>query len=135
MPISKRDKEKVINSYKESPYFTKSFPEEIRNRIFKEVKFPKYKPVYQFFTKMENGWLVVVVDSMENEYALIDLFDKEGRYIAQFNTDVPNRNLFFKNGKAYVVAVEEGFPFVKRYAMELQEYKDKKWVKSKIRLY
>ena len=77
----------------------------------------------------------MVVDSFENEYALVDLFNKKGRYSAQFESKVFTYDLFFKNGKAYAVAEEEGFPFVKRYAIVLQEYKNKKWVKSKIRLF
>ena len=101
----------------------------------KNIKLPKYKPAYQKLVILENGWLFVVVDSLENEYALIDLFDEEGRYIAQFKTDVSTFNLFFKNGKAYAVVYENEFPFVKRYAIELQEYKNGKWVKSSIKLY
>jgi len=50
-------------------------------------------------------------------------------------SDVSTFNLFFKNGKGYAVAQEDGFPFVKRYAIELQEYKNNKWVKSKLKLY
>jgi hypothetical protein len=133
--VSRKDKAIVLKSYNEDPYFISTFPEKIRGKILNAVKFPKYKPAYQFFTLMENGWLFIVVDSIENEYALIDLFDKEGRYIVQFKTDVPTSNLFFKNGKAYTVAEEEGFPFVKRYAIELQEYKNGKWAKSNIKLY
>ncbi len=133
--VSRKDKAIVLKSYSEDPYFIRMYPEKIREKIINAVKFPKYKPAYQFFILMENGWLFVVVDYRENEYALIDLFDKEGRYIAQFKTNVPTQNLFFKNGKAYAVYEEEGFQFVKRYAIELQEYKNKKWVRSNIRLY
>jgi hypothetical protein len=133
--VSRKDKAIVLKRYSENPYFIKRYPEQIRKKILNSVKFPKYKPAYQFFILMENGWLAVIVDSIENEYAIIDLFDAEGRYIAQFKTDVPVRNIFFKNGKAYAVAYEEDFPFVKRYAIELQEYKNGKWVKSNTKLY
>jgi hypothetical protein len=80
---------------------------------------------------MENGWLAVVVDSIENDYTLIDIFDEEGKYIAQFQTTVPVENLFFKNGKAYALATENDYKFVKRYKLEIQEYKDKRWVKAR----
>ena len=85
---------------------------------------------------MENGWLAVTVDSVEDEYTLFDIFDQEGRYIAHFKTPMPAEGvfsafLFFKNGKAYAVATESGYRFVKRYNFEIQEYKDNKWVRKK----
>lgn len=87
---------------------------------------------------MENGWLAVIVDSRENEYTLFDIFDKEGKYIAHFRTTVPllptegfnEHQFFFKNGKAYAVAEENEYKFVKRYSFEIQEYKDNKWVRK-----
>jgi hypothetical protein len=131
--VSRKEKDDYINKIKSDSF--SNFPEEVREEFVKKIKFPKYKPVYDKFTLMENGWLFVIVEYTKDKQAIVDLFDKEERYIAQFKTNVPTRNLFFKNGKAYAVAVEEGFPFVKRYAVELQEYKNKKWIKRKIRLY
>ena len=89
---------------------------------------------------MENGWLAVSVDSIENEYTLFDIFDQGGRYIAHFKTTeltLPAEGIvsefffFFKNGKAYAVATEDDYRFVKRYNFEIQEYKDNKWVRKK----
>jgi len=77
----------------------------------------------------ENKWLAVIVDSIKNEYALFDIFDQEGKYITQFKSSIPVENLFFKNGKAYALAIEDDYRFVKRYNYEIQEYKDNKWVK------
>jgi hypothetical protein len=79
---------------------------------------------------MENGWLAVIVDSLEGEYTLFDIFDQEGRYIANFKTTIPAEGmfseiLFFKNGKAYAVVTKDDYKFVKRYRFEIQEYKDK----------
>jgi len=71
---------------------------------------------------MENGWLALIVDYVEGEYAIFDLFDQEGRYVANFKASVPVEGLFFNNGKAYAVATEEGYKFVKRYRIEVQEY-------------
>ncbi len=133
IPVTKKDKVIYEKNEQERSNILQRFPEHMRKKIFSLIKYPKYKPAYQKITVMENGWLFVVVDSLENEYALIDLFNKEGRYIAQFKTTVPTNNLFFKNGKAYAVAYENEFPFVKRYAIELQEYKNGKWVKSNIK--
>jgi len=112
------------------------FTEDIREKAFQNVKYPKYKPAYQGFTLMENGWLAVIVDSVEDEYTLLDLFDQEGKYIAHFKTPVPAEGLlagflFFKNGKAYSVVTEDDYKFVKRYSIEIQEYTDGKWIRKK----
>jgi hypothetical protein len=70
---------------------------------------------------MDNGWLAVVVEFVENEYTLFDLFDKNGRYIGHFRAKVPEW-LFFKKDKAYAVATENGYKFLKRYSVEIQDY-------------
>ncbi len=80
---------------------------------------------------MENGWLASIVDSVKGEHTIFDLFDQEGRYIANFKTTIPVEGLFFNNGKAYAVATENDFKFVKRYNFEIQEYKDNKWERKK----
>ena len=55
---------------------------------FQNMGFRKYKPAYRSFTLMENGWLIVIVDSVEGEFTLFDIFDREGGYIAHFKTSV-----------------------------------------------
>jgi len=115
------------------------FTDDLKKIAIKQIKYPKYKPAYQSFSLMENGWLAVSVDSVENEYTLFDIFDQEGKYIAHFKTTeltLPAEGIvsefffFFKNGKAYAVATEDDYRFVKRYNFEIQEYKDNKWVKK-----
>ncbi len=144
IPVSKKDKEnfvKTISSYDDfsSPFFT----EDLKKKAFQGIKYPKYKPAYQSFFLMENGWLAVIVDSIKDEYTLFDIFNQEGKYIANFKTTeiiLPVEGLisellfFFKNGKAYAVVTEEEYKFVKRYNIELQEYKGDRWVKSNIKL-
>jgi hypothetical protein len=132
LKVTKKHKENFI-SYLESEYFRLAVPtpDEIKKKVYQLIEYPKYIPAYQSFTLMENGWLAVVVDSIENDYTLIDIFDEEGKYIAQFQTTVPVENLFFKNGKAYALATENDYKFVKRYKLEIQEYKDKRWVKAR----
>ena len=120
--VSKKDKENYEKALSEYPTVTR-FPEELRKKVFQLIKYPKYKPAYLSFTLMENGWLAVIVDSIENEYTIFDIFDQEGRLMANFKTTVPVEGLFFKNDKAYAVAEEDGYKFVKRYSFELQEYK------------
>ncbi len=129
--VSEKDKESFLKIVGESlsassPVFT----EDIKKKAFQKIKYPKYKPAYQSFILMENGWLAVIVDSVEGEYTLFDIFDQEGKYIANFKTKIPAEGmfselLFFKNGKAYAVVTENGYKFIKRYRFEIQEYKDK----------
>jgi hypothetical protein len=106
-------------------------PKDLLKKLFQLIKYPKYKPAYQSFILMENGWLASIVDSVKGEHTIFDLFDQEGRYIANFKTTIPAEGLFFKNGKAYAVATENAFKFVKRYNFEIQEYKENKWVRKK----
>ena len=133
--VSKKDKDSFVQLASQNlpnPPFT----EDIREKAFQKIKYPKYKPAYQGFTLMENGWLAVIVDSVEDEYTLLDVFDQEGKYIAHFKIEAPAEGmfaglLFFKNGKAYSVVTEDDYKFVKRYSLEIQEFKDNTWVRKK----
>jgi hypothetical protein len=134
--VSKKDIEGFINYLDNYIFKYVPLPDEIKKKTFQLAKFPKYKPAYKRFTLMENGWLFVIVETIEGEYSLIDIFDKDGKYIAQFKTPVTSKGilsefLFFKNGKAYSVASENDYLFVKRYKYEIQEFKNNKWVKKK----
>jgi hypothetical protein len=99
--------------------------DEIRD-ILKFIEYPVNKPAYQGLAVMENGWLVVLVEFAAGEYSLFDIFDENGRYIGQFKADLPadyGRFFFFKNGKAYAVKTdEEGYKFVKRYSITVEDY-------------
>ncbi|MGB2843607.1 MAG: hypothetical protein WBC02_01990, partial [Candidatus Aminicenantaceae bacterium] len=135
IPVNKKDEEsfaKLAGENLPNPPFT----EDIKNKALQKIKYPKYKPAYQSFALMENGWLAVIVDAIEDEYTLFDIFNQEGKYIAHFKTPdlvegMFSALLFFKNGKAYAVEDEDGYKFVKRYNFEIQEYKDNKWVRKK----
>jgi hypothetical protein len=130
-PVSEKDKESFLKNVGENlSAYSSFFTEDIKKKAFEKIKYPKYKPAYQGFTLMENGWLAVIVDSLEGEYTLLDIFDQEGRYVANFKTTIPAQEmfselLFFKNGKAYAVVTKDDYKFVKRYRFEIQEYKDK----------
>lgn len=57
--------------------------------------------------------------------SLFDIFDENGRYIGQFKTDLTAEYgwFFFKNRKAYAVETdEEGYKFIKRYSIEVEDY-------------
>ncbi len=106
------------------------YPEDMKEKVYELIEYPKHKPAYDSFTLMENGWIFVVVDYIEPESTLIDLFDRQGKYIAQFEAIIPVQNLIFKNGKAYALAIENDYRYVKRYGCEFQEYKKNKWIRK-----
>ena len=140
VPVGKKDKAMVEDEL-DNVEMVREASDELRKKILKLIKYPKYKPAYQSFTLigsgmnqsfslMENGWLVLIADSIKDEYTLFDLFDEEGRYLAQFKATIPVEGLFFKNGKAYAIATDDGYKFVKRYTIKLQELKGNEWVDS-----
>lgn len=87
--------------------------------IFKLIKYPKYKPAYERLTLMENGWIFVLVDSVSDENRLVDIFSRDGKFLAQFKTNIATDQLFFKNGKAYAVATLDDYKFIKRYHFKI----------------
>ena len=99
-------------------------PASEEKRVFKLIKYPKHKPAYERFTLMENGWVFVVVDSVRDESTLIDIFNQDGEFLAQFETDISTDGLFFNNGKAYAVATINDYKFIKRYNFEIVGYRD-----------
>jgi outer membrane protein assembly factor BamB len=97
---------------------------EIQN-ILKLIEYPENKPAYQSFSLMENGWLVVLVEFAAGEYSLFDILDENGLYIGQFKANNPAEYgfLFFKDGKAYAVETdEEGYKYIKRYSVKVEDY-------------
>ena len=140
-PIQVREKDKKSFGESVGESFSSSIlPEDLKEKALAKVEYPKYKPAYKGFAMMENGWLAVIVESVADEYTLFDIFDQDGRYIANFKTSAfkfPIGGLFseflffFKNGKAYSVVTEDDYKFVKRYSFEIQEYQDNKWVRKK----
>ena len=65
-----------------------------------------------------------MVDSVRDGSKLIDIFNNDGEYLAQFETDIPTDWLSFNNGKAYVVATIDDYKFIKRYNFEILGYRD-----------
>lgn len=120
--VSKKHIDDFIDYLEDEYYRFIPTPDDVKKQVYQFIEYPKHIPPYQTFTLMENGWLAVVVDTLKNEYSLFDIFDEEGKYIAQFKANIPAENLFFKNGKAYALAIENGYRFVKRYNFEIQEY-------------
>lgn len=118
LKIEKKDEDDFFEN--EWSTYLRYLAETIRNQVKQHIHFPKNKPFFQRLAPMENGWLVVVVDAERGKSILFDLFDKDGRFIARMRGLVPNKNLFFKNGKAYAVKEDDGYQFVKRYSYEIR---------------
>lgn len=80
--------------------------------------FPEYFPPYQSFRLDEQGLLFVrtfTKGKAKGEY-VVDVFDTEGRFIAQFNTKSDFK--LVKRNKAYgVEKTADGFLVIKRYAI------------------
>jgi len=118
--IDKRHKEYFVQNLSEQT-LAKMPPGE-EEEVFELIRYPKYLPAYERFTLMENGWIFVVVDSVRVEYKLVDIFNREGEYLAQFETDIPTDWLSFNNGKAYSVATKDDYKFIKRYNFDILGY-------------
>jgi hypothetical protein len=126
--VSKKHIQAFIDLQENEFFRFTQYPEEIKKKVFDLIEYPKHKPAYDAFTLMENGWIFVIVDHIDSEYTLIDLFDRKGKYISQFEAKIPIQNLLFKNGKAYAMAIENDYRYVKRYNVTIQEKKGKGWV-------
>ncbi|UCE22916.1 MAG: 6-bladed beta-propeller [Candidatus Aminicenantes bacterium] len=115
--ISKWHKEYFKNS--QSELFMSKIPANEEEKVFDLVEYPKYMPAYEKFILMESGWIFVIVDSVRDGSTLVDIFNKDGEYLAQFETDVPTDWLFFNNGKAYAVATIDDYKYIKRYNFKI----------------
>jgi len=129
--VGRKHKEKFINYLEDEYYIFMPVDDSLKKDIAGLIKYPKYIPAYQTFTLMENGWLFVVVDSGEEDAKLIDVFDQDGKYIAQFTTSVSTDRLIFINGKAYAIDTVNDYRYAKRYSYEIQEFRNNKWSRKR----
>jgi len=120
-PVEIGERHKEYFEHNQSERFLAKIPPNEEKRVFELVKYPKYKPAYERFILMENGWIFVVVDSVRDGSTLVDIFNKDGEYLAQFETDISTGWLSFNNGKAYTVATIDDYKFIKRYNFEILE--------------
>jgi len=131
--IIRRDFKPVKISEKHKKYFIENLSEQFlakippneEKEVFERIKYPKYKPAYERFTLMENGWIFVVVDSVPDGLKLVDIFNEDGEFLAQFETDISTDWLSFNNGKAYSVATINDYKFIKRYNFDILGSKSK----------
>lgn len=115
--IGRGDKEYFERSQREQ--FRNKMPAGLEREIFALVRYPEYKPAYESFTLMENGWILVLADSMGDESTVVDIFNERGVYLARFETGIATDGLAFNNGYAYAVAAIDDFMFIKRYDFEI----------------
>ncbi len=121
-PVEIRQRHKDYFKNSQSELFMAKIPPNEDEKVFELVEYPKYLPPYEKFILMENGWIFVIVDSVRDGSALIDIFNEEGKYLAQFETDIPTDRLCFNNGKAYAVATIDDYEFIKRYNFNILGY-------------
>jgi hypothetical protein len=122
VPVTDRDKEQFEKLQRAE--FLRFLPAQFENakkKALRLIRYPEFKPAYQDFTIADNGWLFVIVYSQGNEATVLDVFDAEGRYIAQTEAPIPSEGLRFKNGKAYAVATEDSYKSVKRFGYTVRE--------------
>jgi hypothetical protein len=83
--------------------------------------FPEYFPPYQSFLLDDQGQMYVrtfTKGKAKGEYEF-DVFDPEGKFIAQFITKSDLR--LWKAGKAYgIEETDEGYQVIKRYAVSTE---------------
>ncbi len=121
-PVEIGERHKDYFKHNQSELFNAKIPPNEEEKVFELVEYPKYMPAYERFILMENGWIFVVVDSVRDGNTLVDIFGKDGEYLAQFETDISTDWLSFNNGKAYTVATIDDYKFIKRYNFEVLGY-------------
>ncbi|MGD9347465.1 MAG: 6-bladed beta-propeller [Candidatus Aminicenantes bacterium] len=89
--------------------------------VRERIEFPKEFPAYEAYTMDEKGRLIVRTynKAEEEDNVYLDIFDAEGKYIAQFPTKVNPR--LWRKGKMYgIEETDEGFIVIKRYTVSWQ---------------
>jgi hypothetical protein len=85
------------------------------------ISFPEYFPPFQYFLLDDQGRLYVrtfTKGKAKGEYEF-DVFDPDGKYIAQFITKSDLR--LWRNGTAYgIEETDEGYQVIKRYAVSTE---------------
>jgi hypothetical protein len=82
------------------------------------LEFPKQFPAYEAFSMDEQGRLFVrsYNKGAGEDEVFLDIFDREGIYIARFSTKASPR--IWKNNKMYAIEeTDEGFQVIKRYTV------------------
>jgi len=109
--ITEEDKEEILSRLDSVP---NAAPINLRDMF----EFPNLFPPFQSFTLDEKGRIIVRTweKGKEADEFVHDIFDSEGRFIAQFTSKI-NVSIW-KNGKAYAPDEnEDGFNVIKKYSV------------------
>ena len=109
--ISEEDKEEMLSRLDS---FQSMGPINLREMF----EFPKMFPPFQYFTLDEKGRIFVRTweKGQEEDEFVHDIFDAEGRFVAQFTSKI--NVVIWKNGNAYASDEnEEGFNVIKKYSV------------------
>jgi len=109
--ISEEDKEEMLSRLDS---FQSMGPVNLREMF----EFPKMFPPFQYFTLDEKGRIFVRTweKGQEEDEFVHDIFDAEGRFVAQFTSKI--NVVIWKNGNAYASDEnEEGFNVIKKYSV------------------
>jgi len=116
LPILAQEKQAILNQ-------RTKFPESQR-----PIDFPKSHAPYLSVNNDDEGHIIVhafselLQDPSRTSESVFDVFDKEGRYLAQIRHSFKGlfeKPIIWKKGKMYTVEQdEEGYPFIVRYAVE-----------------
>jgi hypothetical protein len=121
-PIKVRDRDKAAFLDGIAGSMLNRVPGVNRQEVANLVEYPKFKPAYYGFAPLEDGWLLVCVETVPGDHSLFDLFDDRGVYVGQFTSAVPPDGLFFNNGKAYSVETVDDYKYIKRYGFKVVDY-------------
>lgn len=105
--ITEEDIEKILDRIPDMGFNVKNM-----------MEFPKQFPAYESFSMDEKGRLFVrsYNKGRGEDEIFLDIFDREGKYIAKIPTKVSPR--IWKNDKMYAIEeTEEGFQVIKRYTV------------------
>ena len=120
-PVPVTDIDEAVFREKMKTEFLRFFParfEAAKKKALQWIRFPKVKPAYKEFIVDDSGRLFVIADEQGNSAAILDVFNPDGRWVMHFRADIPVEGLRIKNQKAYAVAIDEDYRFIKRFTIE-----------------
>ncbi len=120
-PVSITEADKVAYRENMKTEFLRFMPaqfEASKKKALQLIRFPKAKPAFKEFTVDDGGRLFVIADVQGSSAAILDVFDPNGRWIMHFRAEIPVEGLRIKKKKAYAVATEEGYRFIKRFTID-----------------
>ena len=118
-PVTKKDQENFLNIWAPKDISTwDTMSESYRKKIKNLIRFPEKKPAFFEIVPMDNDYFLVLRDGVFGQNAIIDIFDREGRFIIEKELSFPIQNGRSRRNKLYTIYEDEnGYQYVKRYGM------------------